>query len=129
MATSSSGLETQSKRMRVTAENIANAESLPDAPGKDPYRRKLIFFKNQHDRTTGKDTVRVKSIKDDPSEFPLKYDPTHPAADADGYVKTPNLDPTIEQMDAREAQRSYEANLNLMDMTKGMAQRTIDVLR
>lgn len=129
MITSSSGMQAQSKRMRITAENLANAESLADSPDKEPYRRKVVIFENIADKKSGAQIIRVKKIKSDPAEFPLKYDPQHPAADADGYVKTPNLDTVIEQMDARQAQRSYEANLNMIDISKGMAKKTIDMLR
>ncbi|MAO55670.1 MAG: flagellar basal body rod protein FlgC [Rhodospirillaceae bacterium] len=126
---SSAGMRVQGTRLRVISQNIANADSLPQRPGDDPYRRKIITFKNELDRSVGEDTVRVHRIHKDMSDFAKKYDPSHPASDADGYVQTPNVNTMIEMMDMREAQRSYEANLNLIKSSKTMLNSVIDVLR
>ena len=124
-----SGLKAQSERMRVVSENLANADSLPTAPDTAPYRRKIISFRNVLDRTNGADMVKVNKVDVDRSEFQKKYDPKHPAADAAGYVLAPNVNPLIELMDMREAQRSYEANLDVVNVSKTMLSRTVDMLR
>ena len=126
---SSAGMKAQGTRLKVIAENIANADSLPTEPGRLPYRRQTITFRDVLDRQIGLHTVRVNQIKPDRSEFQKRYDPGHPAADADGYVLAPNVNPLIEMMDMREAQRSYEANLNVIRASKSMLQSTIEVLR
>lgn len=126
---SASGMKVQGTRLRVISENIANADSLPTEPGKQPYRRKEVTFKNEFDRAAGTDLVEIKRIQPDRSEFGRRFDPGHPAADANGYVLTPNVNALIEVMDMREAERSYEANLNVIRSTKTMMQRTIDILR
>lgn len=126
---SSAGMKVQGARLRVVSENIANAESLPQVPGQNPYRRKVITFKNVLDRQLGLDTVRVDKIQPDRSEFQKRFDPSHPAADEDGYVLVPNVSTLIEMMDMREAQRSYEANLNVIKSSKAMLSQTIDILR
>ena len=115
--------------MRVTAENLANAESTAQSPGGEPYRRKTISFAAKHDRELDADTVDVKKYGTDPSAFELRYEPGHPAADAEGYVKHANVNEFVELMDMREARRSYEANLNALELAKSKAQRTIDLLR
>ncbi len=126
---SASGMEAQSQRMRIIAENLANSDSLGTTPGADPFRRKTVSFKNVLDRTQATTMVKVSKIGTDNSEFDLRYDPGHPAANADGYVKTPNVKALIEMADMREAQRSYEANLNVIDAAKGMLSKTVDLLR
>ncbi len=126
---SAAGMKAQGTRLRVISENIANADSLPTEPGRLPYRRKTVQFKDVLDRSIGLDTVRVKSISPDRSDFQKRFDPAHPAADADGYVLAPNVNTLIEMMDMREAQRSYDANLNMIRASKAMLQSTIDVLR
>ena len=123
------GMKVQSSRMRVTAENLANAESTADKPGGEPYRRKTISFGEEFDRAQQTDLVRVRRYGTDPSDFKTEYKPGHPAADKDGYVQMPNVEPLVEMMDMREAQRSYEANLNAFEVSKKMMQRTIDLLR
>lgn len=126
---SSAGMRVQGARLRVISQNIANADSLPqDANGK-PYRRQTITFKNELDRAVGLDTVRVKKVRPDMSEFGKRYEPNHPAADADGYVLTPNVNMLVEMTDMREAQRSYEANLNVIKSSRSMLMSTIDLLR
>lgn len=129
MRISGAGMKAQSSRLRVISQNIANADSLPQQPGQEPYRRKTVTFDNELDRAIGLDTVRVDRIKEDRSDFGKRYDPTHPAADEQGYVQTPNVNILVETMDMREAQRSYEANLNVIKASKAMLMQTIEVLR
>ena len=126
---SAAGMQAQGARMRTIAENLANSQSLAETPGAEPYRRKVMTFKNVLDRETGAKLVRPDRVMPDRSEFQKRFDPNHPAADAEGYVLTPNVNPLIELMDIRQAQRSYEANLNVIEVAKSMLQRTIDLLR
>jgi flagellar basal-body rod protein FlgC len=126
---SAAGLRVQGERLRVISENVANADSVSEVPGGDPYRRKTITFQNALDRELGTSLVKVKKVGLDPSEFTRKYDPSNPAADNQGYVKLPNVNALIEMNDMREAQRSYEANLKVIEVARGMLQRTIDLLR
>ena len=126
---SAAGMRAQGQRLRVVAENLANADSVSELPGGDPYRRKTISFKNQLDRELGMETVQVSKVGEDPSDFRMKYDPGNPAADAKGYVKLPNVNSLIEMSDMREAQRSYEANLKAIEVARNMLQRTIDLIR
>jgi flagellar basal-body rod protein FlgC len=130
VAIATSGLNAQSKRVRVTSENLANANTTSKTAGGDPYRRKTITFKNELDRATGTHRVKVNKIKEDTaSELGMKYDPSHPAADAKGYVRTPNVNALSEAMDLREAQHSYEANLQVVRAARGMMTSTVDLLR
>jgi flagellar basal-body rod protein FlgC len=124
-----SGLRAQSGRMRVIAENIANADSTAQRPGADPYRRKIPTFRSEIDRALDAQTIAMGKVRQDGSDFRTKYEPAHPAADANGYVKYPNVNSLVEMTDMREAQRSYEANLNVIGATRRMIQRTIDLLR
>lgn len=124
----SKGMKAQSTRLRVIAENIANANSTGNSPGADPYQRKLVTFRNQLDRELGADIVKVRKIEHDDSEFSMRYDPTHPAANAEGYVKTPNINPLIEMMDMKEAQRSYAANMEVITVSRGMVQKLLGLL-
>lgn len=126
---SASGLKAQNGRMRVIAENIANANSTARTPDEEPYRRKIPTFKAQFDRELGADKVELGRIVEDTSDFKSNYMPGHPAADENGYVLQPNVNTLIETTDMREAQRSYEANLNVIETTRKMLQRTIDILR
>lgn len=126
---STAGMKVQGERLRVVAENLANADSVAEQPGDDPYRRKTITFRNEMDRALGLETVQVDKVGVDRSDFRLKYDPGNPAADDKGYVKLPNVNSLIEMTDMREAQRSYEANLKAIEVARGMLQRTIDLLR
>lgn len=126
---SAAGLHAQGTRLRVVAENIANAESLPTTPGDLPYRRRVVTFRNTLDRATGVDQVQVKAIRQDQTPFPRRFDPGHPAADESGYVLDTNVNALMEMTDMREAQRSYEANLDVIRSTKSMLQETIDLLR
>jgi flagellar basal-body rod protein FlgC len=124
-----SGLHAQTARMRVIAENLANADSAGKTPTEEPYRRRIPTFKAVMDADAGGETVQIGKISYDMSEFDTRYEPGHPAADAQGYVKYPNVDPLIEAMDMREAQRTYEANLNIVTATRQMLGRTLDILR
>jgi flagellar basal-body rod protein FlgC len=126
---SAAGMKVQGERLRVVAENLANADSVAEKPGADPYRRKTITFRNELDRQLGIETVQVDKVGTDRSDFRMKYDPGNPAADEKGYVKLPNVNSLIEMTDMREAQRSYEANLKAIEVARGMLQRTIDLLR
>jgi len=123
------GMKAQGTRLRVISENVANAESTAKEAGGDPYRRKTISFRDQLDLSLNADLVKVGEIGQDPSDFKVRYEPSHPAADAEGYVKFPNVTKLVEIMDMREAQRSYEANLSVLEVTKSMVSRTLDLLR
>jgi flagellar basal-body rod protein FlgC len=129
MQIAASGLRAQTGRMQVIAENVANADSTAQRPGGDPYRRKIPTFRSEMDRALEANTVTLGKIRSDPTDFRTKYEPGHPAADQNGYVKYPNVNSVIELNDMREAQRSYEANLNVIGATRRMIQRTIDLLR
>jgi flagellar basal-body rod protein FlgC len=129
MRISAAGMEAQSFRMRTVAENLANADSTARTADGDPYRRHVVSFRNVLDRSIGANLVRVDRVVPDRSEFRQRFDPQHPAANAEGYVQLPNVNPLIEVMDMRQAQRSYEANLSMIEVARGMVQRTIDILR
>jgi flagellar basal-body rod protein FlgC len=124
-----SGLRAQAGRMRVISENIANADSTPQSPGADPYRRKIPTFRSELDRSLDAQVVELGKVQNDTSAFRLKYEPGHPAADTNGNVKYPNVNPLVEMTDMRDAQRSYEANINVISATRRMIQRTIDILK
>lgn len=123
-----SGMKAQSDRLRIVSENIANADSVGERPGEQPYRRKTITFKNELDRELGINKVEVARYGVDRSAFQKRYEPNHPAADAEGYVLQPNVNPMIEMMDMREARRGYEANLNIIEVSKSMLQQTIGLI-
>ena len=129
MRNAATGLHAQTARMRVIAENLANADSAGKTPGEDPYRRKIPTFKAVMDSDVGGEVVKIGRIALDQSEFQSRYEPGHPAADANGYVKYPNVNALVETMDMREAQRSYEANLNVVTVTRQMLGATIDILK
>ena len=129
MGIATSGLRAQAGRMRVISENIANADSTGSSPGADPYRRKVPTFTSQLDRALDAKTVGLGRVVPDTSNFRTKYEPSNPAADQNGYVKYPNVNPLVEMTDMREAQRSYEANLNIIGATRRMIQRTLDILK
>ncbi|KPF66230.1 flagellar basal-body rod protein FlgC [Bosea sp. AAP35] len=129
IAVATSGLRSQSGRMRVIAENMANADSGPERPGADPYRRKIPTFQRRFDRELEAQVVDMGRVQRDQSAFRVKFEPGNPTADAAGNVRMPNVNSLIETIDMREAQRSYEANLNLISSTRRMIQRTIDILR
>lgn len=129
MQIGASGMNVQATRLRIISENVANAQSTGDGPGADPYRRKTITFSQHLDRATGANIVQVKNIGRDMSPFPMQYSPSHPAANAEGYVKMPNVNSVIEMADMREASRSYEANVNMVEQAKAMMNRTIEMLK
>lgn len=130
MSISAHGMKAQSARIRVISENVANADTAAGAPGEDPYVRQSISFKNELDRQSGFRMVDVDKIEKDRSKpFPTRYMPDHPGANEQGYVKMPNVDSLIEMMDMREAQRSYEANLGMIEQSRSMITQTIDLLR
>ena len=130
MSISAHGMRAQSERVRVISENMANASTAAPTPEEDPYTRQFITFKNEMDRTLGENVVQVDKIDQDHKKpFPVKYMPDHPGADENGYVKLPNVDPLIEAMDMQEAQRSYEANLGMIEQSRNMILQTIDLLR
>lgn len=129
IAIAASGLRTQAGRMRVISENVANADSTAQTAGGDPYRRKIPTFTSQLDRELNARVVGFGRVRTDPSDFQIKYQPGNPAADARGYVKYPNVNSLVEMMDLRDAQRSYEANLNVVGAARRMIQRTLDILR
>jgi flagellar basal-body rod protein FlgC len=124
-----SGLRAQAGRMEVISENIANADSAPTVAGGDPYRRKIATFQSEMDNTLGARVVALGSVRPDPSDFVVKNQPGHPAADANGDVKYPNVNPLVEMADMRDAQRSYSANINVINATRAMIQRTLDILK
>ena len=124
-----SGLEVQSQRVRIVSENLANAQSTGNIPGADPYTRKTISFESEVDRASGANLVRVDSIERDRAPYRIEHDPGHPAADAGGYVKLPNVNVLVEMADMREANRSYEANLQVIKQAREMISMTIDLLR
>jgi flagellar basal-body rod protein FlgC len=126
---SARGMDAQTTRLRVIAENLANQDTTGDTPGATPYRRKTVTFEQKMDTALGAETMRVKQVGTDKSQFPKRFDPSHPAADAQGYVSTPNVNSFVEVMDMREAQRSFSANLNVMEVTRGMLTRAIDMLK
>ncbi|MDE3017156.1 MAG: flagellar basal body rod protein FlgC [Pseudomonadota bacterium] len=123
------GMRAQGDRLRVVAENLANADSTASTPGGTPYRRKIVMFQNVLDKQLGVDTVKVVKRTYDTSPFIKKYDPSHPAADAQGYVLYPNVNPIVEMMDMREARRGYEANLDMVTISKSMLSQTIALLQ
>ena len=123
------GLDVQSHRMRIIAENMANAQSTANTPGGDPYTRKTIVFSNDFDEALGANLVGVEQIGKDPSPYRVERNPSHPAADADGNVKYPNVNILVEMADMRESNRSYEANLQMMKQSRSMVMMTIDMLR
>ena len=129
MAVAAAGLTVQSERMKVISENIANANSTASTPGGDPYRRKIPTVTTNFDQELGATMVTPGKTIEDKSEFRSQYDPGNPSADKTGYIKLPNVDPLVEIMDMREAQRSYEADLTVMDATKSMLSRTVDLLK
>ena len=126
-AIAASALKAQQGRMRIIAENLANANSTSKTPGGDPYRRQAPVF--EPTRVAGGKGVRMSKVEPDPSDFRTEYSPGHPSADAKGYVKLPNVNSLVEAMDMREAQRAYEANLNVIETSRSMESRTLDLLK
>jgi flagellar basal-body rod protein FlgC len=129
MNISANGMDAQTARLRIIAQNIANQDTTGSSPGADPYRRKTITFESTLDRAAGVSTVRVKSVGTDSTDLPQRYDPANPASNAQGYVKLPNVNSFVEVMDMREAERSYSANLSVMQATRSMLNKTIELLK
>ena len=129
LSIAAAGLKAQSGRMRIIAENIANADSAPASPGTEPYRRKIPSFTSHMDPETGAKLVEAGRVRRDPSAFRTKFEPGNPAANARGEVQMPNVNALIENMDLREAQRSYEANLNMVTSTRKMLSQTLSILK
>jgi flagellar basal-body rod protein FlgC len=129
IAIAGSGMQAQSARLTVIAENLANQETTGATPGADPYRRKTISFADVLDPTTGVDLVEAKPPGEDRSPFPLRYDPSNPAADTAGYVKVPNVNTFIEMEDMRDAEQSYSANLQVLSVSRSMLTRVIGMLK
>ena len=123
-----SGLSAQSSRLQVISENLANADSTGTTPGAEPYRRKIVTFKSVLDHAAGVQMVKTGPVATAGGDFERHYDPAHPAADKDGYVMVPNVNPLVELMDMREAQQSYQANLSVIDAAKSMLSHTLDLL-
>ena len=124
-----SGMKAQSERLKVTSQNMANADSVSADPNGEPYRRQVVSFQNYLDPATGAQKVRVNKIVKDMSPFEKKYEPNHPAADAQGYVSLPNVNPLVEMMDMKEAQRVYDANLNMLKTAREMNSSVLDILK
>jgi len=129
LAIAASGLHAQIGRMEVISENIANADSTAPAAGGDPYRRKIVTFRSELDRSLDAHVVKLGHVATDRSDFSIKHEPGNPSADASGNVKYPNVNTLVEMTDLRDAQRSYEANLNIITATRRMLQRTLDILK
>lgn len=129
LAVAASGLRAQVGRMRIISENIANSNSVAQSPGGDPYRRRIVTFSSELDRSLDAQVVKIGPVETDSSDFLVKHEPGNPAADANGDVKYPNVNNLIEMTDLRDAQRSYEANLNVITATRRMLQRTIDIIK
>ena len=126
--TAASGMRAQGERLRVVSENVANANSTSSKPGGDPYQRKIVNFENSVDPTTGAAIVQLGEVEADTSNFVLRFDPSHPSADENGYIKLPNVNPLIEMSNMREAARSYEANLSMMENARSMRRLLVDLL-
>ena len=124
-----SGMKAQAERLKVISQNMANVDSVSAEPGGEPYRRQVVSFQNYIDQETGAQKVRVDKIVKDMSPFEKKYDPNHPAADAQGYVSLPNVNTLVEMMDMKEAQRSYDANLSMMQTARDMNSKVLDILK
>jgi flagellar basal-body rod protein FlgC len=129
MGIATSGLRAQAGRMRVISENIANADSTAPTAGGDPYRRKVPSFTSELDRALDARVVGIGKVRPDASAFRIKHEPGNPAADASGNVKYPNVNPLIEMTDMRDAQRSYEANLNVISATRRMLALTLNIIK
>ena len=129
IAIAATGMRAQGGRMRIISENIANANSTATTAGGNPYRRRIVTFRSELDHELGANVVAIGHVAPDNSDFLIRHEPGNPAADANGDVKYPNVNPLIEMTDFRDAQRSYEANLNVISATKRMLQRTLDIIK
>jgi flagellar basal-body rod protein FlgC len=126
---SAAGMQVQVARIKIIAENLANQNTTGSTPGADAYRRRTVSFQNQIDKAVGVETVSVKSVGTDKGAQPLRYDPSNPGADKNGYVKTPNVNSFVELMDMRDAEQAYSANLNVASTTRAMLNQTLDLLK
>ena len=124
-----SGMRAQAERLKVIAQNMANADSVSTTPGGEPYRRQVVNFQNYVDQETGAQMVRVNKVVTDQSPFEKQYAPNHPGADKNGYISLPNVNPLIEMMDMKEAQRAYDANLNMVKTAREMNSSVLDILK
>jgi flagellar basal-body rod protein FlgC len=129
IAVAASGMRAQAGRMRIISENIANSESTASSPGADPYRRRIVTFHDEIDREFDVHLVKLGQVQTDTSALRSRHEPDNPLADSKGEVKYPNVNPLVEITDFRDAQRSYEANINVISSTRRMLQRTIDILK
>ena len=129
MKISASGMKAQGERMRIISENLANKDSVGSTADQDPYRRKVVTFSNVLDKEIDARKVVVDKVTEDKSEFGSRFDPNHPAANEEGYVKIPNVNALVEVMDMKETQRSYQANLGAIDASKKMIMQTLEILR
>jgi flagellar basal-body rod protein FlgC len=129
IAIAASGMRAQAGRMRIVSENIANADSTATSRGGDPYRRRIVTFRSELDRELGAHVVQLGTVASDSTAFRVRHEPDNPMADANGDVKYPNVNPLVEMTDLRDAQRSYEANVNVISATRRMLQRTLDILK
>ena len=129
IAIATTGMRAQAGRMRIISENIANADSTATVPGGDPYRRRIVTFRSVFDRELDANVVQLGRVAADSSDFRIRHEPDNPVADAKGNVKYPNVNSLVEMTDFRDAQRSYEANINVISSTKRMLQRTLDILK
>jgi flagellar basal-body rod protein FlgC len=126
---SAAGMQAQVARIKIVSENLANQNTTGSSPGADAYRRRTVTFANSLDKELGVETVKVKSVGIDKSEQPSRYDPGNPAANKDGYVKTPNVNTFVELMDMRDAEQSYSANLNVASTTRNMLNQTLNLIK
>jgi flagellar basal-body rod protein FlgC len=129
LAIPASGMAAQAYRLQIIAQNMANADTTATTPGGDPYRRQVVTFSDQMNQELGLPSVAVDSVTADPTPFPLRYDPASPAANAQGYVKLPNVDPLVEMMDMQQAERAYQADLAVMQTTRTALSRTLALLQ
>jgi flagellar basal-body rod protein FlgC len=129
IAIAASGMRAEAGRMRIISENIANADSTASAPGGDPYRRRIVTFRTELDRELDAHVVALGRVASDGSDFRVRHEPDNPMADAKGDVKYPNVNSLVEITDFRDAQGSYEANIQVISSTRRMLQRTLDILK
>jgi flagellar basal-body rod protein FlgC len=129
LAISASALKAENQRMKIIAQNIANADTTPSAPGLRPYQRQVVVFKKEFDKALGAYKVKVDGVRADNADFARKFDPSHPAADAQGYVLQPNVNTLVETMDMSEASRAYQANIDVITSSRTMVQKTLNLLQ
>ena len=128
-AISGAALKAQRERIKIIAQNIANASATAETPNGKPYQRQIVTFKDEYDKANGAYIVKTNGVRKDTSDFTKKYDPSHPAADAQGYVLMPNVNPLVEMMDMSDANRAYQANIGVIEASRNMVQHTISLLQ